>query len=97
MSLVIMSQRFRPCPVPSNAYGGYIVIEVVVPLNASGPASKLSDFTHVPLVDVVVPDGPGGFNSSSVTVTALPGEVVANVQDQHSEFVAAIDLLFTGI
>lgn len=68
---------------------------VVAPLMAEGPATRIARLNPVIKVEgkaytAVMTEMAGVLRSSL-------GETVARAQDRHLEFVAAIDLLFTGI
>ena len=68
---------------------------VVAPLMTETPATKISKLNPVVLAQgrtyrVSMAEMAGVLRSQL-------GETIANVEDQHAEFVASIDLLFTGI
>ena len=68
---------------------------VVAPLMAQMPATSISRLNPTVKLDGKV------YRVSMVELASVLrkklGEVVDNVEDQHREFVDAIDLLFTGI
>ena len=68
---------------------------VVAPLMAETIATKISRLN--PLLKVQGKSYRVSMAELAGVSRKQLGEVVANVQDQHLEFVGAIDLLFTGI
>ena len=68
---------------------------VVAPLMVETVATKISKLN--PSVKVLGKPYRVSMAELASVLRKQLGEVVANVEEQHLEFVAAIDLLFTGI
>ena len=68
---------------------------VVAPLMAETAATKISRLN--PSVKVLGKTYRVSMAELASVLRKQLGEVVANVEEQHSEFVAAVDLVFTGI
>jgi toxin CcdB len=71
------------------------VTVVVAPLMAETPATKIARLN--PQVKVQSKTYRVSMAELASVLRKQLGEVVANVEAQHGEFVAAIDLVFTGI
>lgn len=92
----VASRKFAPYAVVLQAdlLRDFTTV-VVAPLMAESNATKISRLNPVIKIDGKT------YRASMAELAGVLrnqlGEVVANVADQHREFVGAIDLLFTGI
>ncbi len=68
---------------------------VVAPLRTETTATKINRLN--PIVTVLDKSYRASMAEFASILRSHLGEVVKNVEDQHREFVAAIDLIFTGI
>ncbi len=68
---------------------------IVAPLMLETPATKISKLN--PIVKIAGKSYRVSMAELSSVLRKHLGEVVANVENQHYEFVAAIDLIFTGV
>lgn len=68
---------------------------IVAPVSPERPANAISKLNPVVMIENK------HYRVSMIELAGVPrsllGDVVANVARQHTEFVAAIDLLFTGV